>query len=76
MKQNQLERWAYMKPECRIVLTEIETFVCASLTPHASASTEAGWESETSHGGGTIWVGSASEIAPAKGNIFDEDEEE
>ena len=76
MKQKQLEKWAYVKPECRIVPTETETFVCASLTPHASASTEAGWESETCHGGGTIWVGSASEIAPAKGNIFDEDEEE
>ena len=76
MNRNQLESRAYVKPECRIVLAETETFVCASLTPHASASTEAGWESETYHGGGTIWVGSASEIAPAKGNIFDEDEEE
>ena len=35
MKRKQLERLGYLKPECEIIETITEQFVCASVRPDA-----------------------------------------
>ena len=41
MNRKQLERRAYVKPECEIIETSTEQFICTSVEPDAGSSTEA-----------------------------------
>ena len=41
MNRKQLERRAYVKPECEIIETSTEQFICTSVKPDADTSTEA-----------------------------------
>lgn len=54
MQRNELERWAYVKPECEMISTEAEEFICTSVTHQASVSTEEEWDNDQEIDGGEI----------------------
>ena len=75
MNQKQLERWAYSKPECKLIKTNTEQFICVSVSMNAPSSTESDWDSETVHNGDhDEWFGTMSEVAPAKKGWFEEED--
>ena len=78
MKQKQLERWAYAKPECEMMLAETEQFICVSVRPNAGGSiVQPGYDDKGEHDAGTVYFGDPSSVAPAKqGGFWDEEEEE
>ncbi|MBF1645987.1 MAG: hypothetical protein HXO50_10205 [Prevotella sp.] len=80
MKRKQLERLGYLKPECEIIETITEQFVCASVRPDAGASTtpsSTAYENKGTHDVGTVFFGDPSTVAPAKqGFLWDEEEKD
>lgn len=77
MNRNQLERWAYTKPECEIIQTETEQFICVSVRPNAGISTipsSTEYEDKGTYDVGTIYFGDPSTVAPAKQGGFEEDD--
>lgn len=70
MNRKQVKKRAYMKPTCKIIQMQTESFICTSVTPSATGSstsqwgsTGGMWASEEQHSGGTTYVG-GSEVAP------------
>ena len=80
MNKKQLERMGYEKPECEIIETSTEQFICVvSVRPNAGASTTPSateYEYKGAHDMGTIYFGDPSTVAPAKQGGLLEDEEE
>ena len=79
MKQKQLERMGYVKPECKIIETSTEQFICVvSVRPNAGTSTTPSateYEDKGTHDMGTIYFGDPSTVAPAKqGELWDEED--
>ena len=78
MNKRQLERWGYIRPECEIIETNTEQFICVSVRTNVGASTSPSntqWDDKGEHNVGTIVFGDESSVAPAKGGWFDEEEE-
>ena len=79
MKKNQEKKHrAYISPQCEIVETAIEQFICVSVRTNVGASTAPSntqWDDKGEHNVGTIVFGDESSVAPAKGGWFDEEEE-
>ena len=80
MRRKQLERLGYLKPECKIIETSTEQFICVSVRPDAGASTtpsSTAYEDKGTHDVGTVSFGDASTVAPAKqGFLWDEEEKD
>ena len=80
MNKKQLERWGYIRPECEIIETSTEQFICVSVRPNAGASTTPSsteYDDKGEHDVGTVLFGDPSTVAPAKqGFLWDEDEED
>lgn len=72
---NQIKKCMYLKPTCEIIKTELEDFLCVSVTPDAANSSEGSWNPEQQHEGGII-IGDGTGIAPAKPSIswFDDED--
>ena len=79
MKQNQEKKHrAYISPQCEIVETSPEQFICVSVRTNVGGSTSPSntqWDDKGEHNVGTIVFGDESSVAPAKGGWFDEEEE-
>lgn len=77
MKKEQTEKFRkYIKPRCKMIATEPELFICASVTLNAAGSSESNWGSETVHDADhDEWFGTMSEVAPAKGAELWDDED-
>ncbi|ALO48980.1 hypothetical protein [Hoylesella enoeca] len=56
MNQKQLERWGYEKPECEIIETSTEQFICVSVRPEPKTSTEEDWDADQEVDGGDIYI--------------------
>lgn len=57
----------YTEPRCKIIKSEPELFICASVTMNSTGSSESNWDSETVHNADhDEWFGTMSEVAPAK----------
>ena len=70
------EKKDYERPECIVHEMETETFICASVTPDASASQhDWGYDNKGVHEVGTIILGDETTVTPAKRNYFEEDED-
>ena len=78
MNKKQLERWGYIRPECEIIETSTEQFICVSVRPNSGASTtQPNYDDKGEHDAGTVLFGDPSTVAPAKqGFLWDEDEED
>ena len=78
MNRKKNERQPYVAPQCKVIQTENESFICVSATPNASSSTvQPGYDDKGEHGVGTVFFGDPSSIAPAKqGGFWDYDEED
>ena len=78
MNRKQLERWGYIRPECEIIETSTEQFICVSVRPNSGASTtQPNYDDKGEHDVGTVLFGDPSTVAPAKqGFLWDEDEED
>lgn len=68
MNKKQFSRLSYTAPQCRIVQTESEGFICASINPGGNTP---GYDNRGEHNVGTIEFGDASTTAPAKVGEFD-----
>ena len=78
MKQKQLERWGYIRPECEIIETNTEQFICVSVRPNSGESTtQPNYDDKGTHDMGTVYFGDPSTVAPAKqGGLWEEEEED
>lgn len=69
MNKKQFSRLSYTAPQCRIVQTESEGFICASLTPNGNTP---GYDDKGEFNVGTMEFGDASTTAPAKVGEFND----
>ena len=81
MNQTQLERWGYIRPECEIIETNTEKFICVSVRPDASSSSapytgNPMYDEKGEYDVGTILIGDPSTVAPAKQSGWFEEEED
>lgn len=73
--KNQAKNYAeYVTPQCYIMRAETESFICTSVTPNANGSGSEGWNGETSHEGGTGYLGGDDDVAPGKVNPWANEE--
>lgn len=74
MKKSKENVRLYVSPQCRIVRVDSMQFFCVSVLPDSSSSTSPSSTEFYSGGGtydvGTIRIGDASTVAPAKQNVF------
>ena len=57
----------YEKPISKVYSLQTEQFLqTASVTPNGEASETSQWDTEQEHSGGTIYIGSDSNVAPSK----------
>ena len=76
MNKKQVKRLYYMPPQCEIIKTENESFICVSVRPNGgNPSSTDPWD-EKNHEGGTAFFGDESSVAPAKKGVWEDDEEE
>jgi|GEM_PF-1089992 len=77
MPKKQLKKEKYIPPYSKVVKVEFEGYLCqisGKLSP--GGSSEAHWEDGgTYEGDESGWVGSTSEVAPAKESIWNEPED-
>ena len=80
MKKSKENVRLYVSPQCRIVRVDSMQFFCVSVLPDSSSSTSPSSTEYYSGGGwydvGTIRIGDASTVAPAKQNVFCDDGED
>ena len=78
MNRKQIKKQPYTAPQCKVILTEAESFICNSVRPNAGGSTvQPGYDDKGEHDAGSIYFGDKSTIAPAKqGQIWDNDDED
>ena len=76
MNKKQVKRLYYMPPQCEVIKTENESFICNSVRPHGGSNSGTTPWDEKEHDGGTVVIGEGGTIAPAKGGWFAEEEEE
>ena len=76
MNKKQVKRLYYMSPQCEVIKTENESFICVSVRPNGdNPSSTDPWD-EKNHEGGTAFFGDESSVAPAKKGVWEDDEEE
>lgn len=76
MKQKKECKKLYVAPEYNTIQVEAMQFICASVTPNASASQHQwGYDDKGVHEVGSIILGDETTVAPAKKNYFEEDED-
>ena len=63
MKKQATKR-AYIKPESKILQLEKEQFLCNSITPKTSTSSEDSWDEDQEYESGNIFIGNGNDIAP------------
>ncbi len=66
----------YVRPECRLIQTDLTQFVCNSVLPHQGFSHVENYDWKEANEVGLTVVGDASTLAPAKGNPVWEEEED
>lgn len=80
MKKSKENVRFYVSPQCRVVRVDSAQFFCVSVLPDSSSSTSPSSTEFYSGGGtyevGTIRIGDASTVAPAKQNTFWDDGED
>ena len=77
MKRNQVKKQVYMTPQCTIIQTENESFICVSVRTHTTGSnTQGNFDNKGTYDMGTIYVGDPSTMAPSKGGWFEVNGEE
>ena len=79
MNRKRVNKPPYVSPKCEIIEVGKTNLICASVLPHAGASTtpsKTDFEDKGTHDMGTIYFGSKSSVAPAKpGGWWDEEED-
>ena len=78
MNRKQIKKQPYTAPQCKVILTEAESFICTSVRPNAGGSTvQPGYDDKGEHDAGTVLFGDPSTVAPAKeGGFWDEEDDE
>ena len=78
MNRKQIKKQPYTAPQCKVILTEAESFICNSVRPNAGGSTvQPGYDDKGEHDVGTVLFGDPSTVAPAKeGGFWDEEDDE
>lgn len=71
----------YVRPECKVLQVDTVQLICASVIPNASGSTSpSSWspqyDDKGTHEVGTVTIGDASTVAPAKSNLNWDNEED
>ena len=76
MNKKQVKRLYYMPPQCEVIKTENESFICVSVRPNGdNPSSTDPWD-EKNHEGGTAFFGDESSVAPAKESMWEDDDED
>ena len=77
MNRKQIKKRPYAIPQCKVIPTEAESFICNSVRPNAGGSAvQPGYDDKGEHDVGSIHFGDKNNIAPAKKGVWEDDEEE
>ena len=54
----------YVTPESKVYAMQTEQFLCNSITPKTSTSSENSWDEDQEYESGNIFIGNGNDIAP------------
>lgn len=74
MKKMECKKRAYTTPEIKVYPMQSDFFICGSVVPDVNTSSNASWEADQEHNGGTIFLGDGSNVSPAKswGSVWED----
>ena len=73
MNRKQFKNQPYTAPQCEVIQTESESFICVSVRPNGgNPSTTDPWD-EKNHEGGSVFFGDESNVAPSKKGLWEDD---